>query len=126
MSNYRTIDLERHAAMFKALANPHRLQIYTILSGCCEPGTLCSTDEMMSCCVGDLNDQLDIASSTLSHHLKELNRADLVHMQRNGKHIYCSLNISSIAEITNLFTAKDVSEAFDHHTKEASHGSETS
>ena len=68
--------------MFKELSNPHRLQIYTILAGCCEAGTLCSTEEMMSCCVGDLDDRLDIASSTLSHHLKELNQAGLVNMDR--------------------------------------------
>jgi DNA-binding transcriptional ArsR family regulator len=126
MSNYRTIDLERHAAMFKALSNPHRLQIYTILAGCCDAGTLCSTDEMMSCCVGELDQQLDIASSTLSHHLKELNRADLVHMQRDGKRVYCSLNPSSLAEIINLFPSVGVNIALDHQTKEVSHGSETS
>jgi len=112
--------------MFKALSNPNRLQIYTILAGCCEVGTACSTDEMMSCCVGDLNDQLDIASSTLSHHLKELNRADLVHMQRSGKHIYCSINKSSLAKIKNLFPVEGVSIPLNNQTKEVPHGSETS
>lgn len=126
MSKYRTIDLERHAAMFKALSNPHRLQIYTILAGCCEAGTLCSTDEMMSCCVGELNDQLDIASSTLSHHLKELNRSGLVHMQRNGKRIHCSINLSSIAEINNLFPAAGTGISLNNQTNEAPHGPETS
>lgn len=126
MSNYRTIDLERYAAMFKALSNPHRLQIYTILAGCCEAGTLCSTDEMLSCCVGELNDQLDIASSTLSHHLKELNRSDLVNMQRKGKHIYCSINTSSMAEINNLFPAAGASISINNQINEAPHGPETS
>lgn len=126
MSNYRTIDLERHAAMFKALSNPHRLQIYTILAGCCEAGTLCSTEEMMSCCVGDLNNQLDIASSTLSHHLKELYRSGLIHMQRDGKRIYCSINPSSIAEINKLFPATETGISLNNQTNEASHGPEAS
>jgi ArsR family transcriptional regulator len=120
MSNYRNIDLERHAAMFKALCNPHRLHIYTILAGCCEVGTACSTDEMMSYCVGELNNQLDIASSTLSHHLKELNRAGLVLMQRKGKRIYCSINPASLAEIRSLFPAADINISPNNLTNEAS------
>ena len=104
MSNYRTIDLDHYAAIFKALSNPHRLQIFTILTSCCEPGTLCSTDEMMSCCVGELDSQLDIASSTLSHHLKELNHAGLIEMQRDGKQVLCSINPSTLADVTDLFS----------------------
>jgi len=103
MSNYRTIDLARYSGVFHALANPHRLQIFNILSGCCEPGSGCTTDEMLSCCVGDLNEQLDIASSTVSHHLKELNRAGLLHMKREGKQIFCSVNQDMLLEIQNLF-----------------------
>ena len=105
MSNYQTINLDHFASIFKALSNPHRLQIFNILTGCCEPGTLCSTDEMMSCCVGDLDSQLNIASSTLSHHLKELNRAGLIEMQRDGKQIVCSINPATLTEIINLFSS---------------------
>ncbi|MES0328099.1 MAG: metalloregulator ArsR/SmtB family transcription factor [Gammaproteobacteria bacterium] len=105
MSNYQTINLDHFASIFKALSNTHRLQIFNILTGCCEPGTLCSTDEMMSCCVGDLDSQLNIASSTLSHHLKELNRAGLIEMQRDGKQIVCSINPATLTEIINLFSS---------------------
>lgn len=105
MSNYQTINLDHFASIFKALSNPHRLQIFNILTGCCEPGTLCSTDEMMSCCVGDLDSQLNIASSTLSHHLKELNHAGLIEMQRDGKQIVCSINPATLAEVIDLFSS---------------------
>lgn len=105
MPNYQTVNLDHFASIFKALSNPHRLQIFNILTGCCEPGTLCSTDEMMSCCVGDLDSQLNIASSTLSHHLKELNRAGLIEMQRDGKQIVCSINPATLTEIINLFSS---------------------
>ncbi len=103
MSKYKTIDLGRYSAVFQALANPHRLQIYNILSGCCEPGTPCSADDKLTCCVGDLNEQLEIASSTLSHHLKELNRAELVDMRRRGKQVLCSVNPLMLEEIRNFF-----------------------
>lgn len=103
MSKYKTEELERFSTAFKALANPHRLEIFNILSRCCEPGSSCTTDEALRCCVGDLGPRLDIAPSTLSHHLKEMNRAGLVDMNRIGKQIYCSLNTSMLKEIRMLF-----------------------
>lgn len=103
MSNYRTEELEMYANAFKALANPHRLQIFNLLSNCCEPGTSCSTDEAMSCCVGDLVPQLEVAPSTLSHHLKELNHAGLIDMRREGKQVFCSVNAGMLKEIRILF-----------------------
>jgi len=120
MSNYKTISLEHYAKIFKALSNPHRLQIFNILTGCCEPGTLCSTEEMMSYCVGDLNSQLNIASSTLSHHLKELNHAGLIEMQRDGKQILCSINPSTLANILDLFSSANSNHS---NSIEAHHGS---
>jgi DNA-binding transcriptional ArsR family regulator len=94
--------------MFKALSNPNRLQIFNLLTGCCEPGTACSTDEAISCCVGELDEQLNIASSTLSHHLKELNQAGLINMKREGKQVFCSVSPSTLAELSELFSAKAI------------------
>ena len=56
MSNYKNIESEQLVDIFKALANNHRLKIYDILTNCCTPGTNCATDEVFSCCVGDLAD----------------------------------------------------------------------
>ena len=103
MSNYRSNNTDGYAQVFKALANPHRLQIFTMLSGCCPPGTACSTDDIMSCCVGDIGEQLNIASSTLSHHLKELSHAGLVNMDRQGKQIICSINTDMLNNLRLLF-----------------------
>ena len=103
MSNYKNKDLAMYAEAFKALANPHRLQIFSLLSNCCEPGTSCATDTALSCCVGDLVPQLEIAPSTLSHHLKELHRAGLIDMRRQGKQIFCSVNPAMLTELRTLF-----------------------
>ena len=104
MSNYRTDNPEQLVDIFKALANGHRLKIYNILTSCCTPGSSCATDEVFSCCVGDLDSQLDIAPSTLSHHLKELNRAGLINMKRDGKQVICSVNTEMMQQLQNIFT----------------------
>ncbi len=105
MSNYRNDETDRFTDAFKALSNSHRLQIFNILSNCCEPGTECTTEQAFSCCVGDLGPRLDIAASTLSHHLKELNQAGLINMKREGKQVFCSINRSMLKEIRILFNS---------------------
>ena len=106
MSKCKTIEPDQLVDIFKALANNHRLKIYDILTNCCTPGTNCATDEVFSCCVGDLDSQLDIAASTLSHHLKELHRAGLIHMKRDGKQVFCSVNTDIMKQIQNIFSSK--------------------
>lgn len=71
--------------------------------GCCKPGTACSTEELSEVCVGDIADLVDISPSTLSHHLKELNQAGLILMQRHGQRILCSLNVELINELKKFF-----------------------
>lgn len=105
MSNYSTDEPTQLVDIFKALANPHRLKIYNILTECCSPGSACGSDAIYNCCVGDLDSQLDIAASTLSHHLKELNRAGLIEMTRDGKQVRCSVNRDSLLQLQNYFAS---------------------
>ena len=91
------------AEAFKALSNPNRLKIFLQLMNCCVPGTVCSADEVTKSCVGDLGDGLDIAASTLSHHIKELNRAGLIQMERRGQHIDCWVDPDRVKELNQFF-----------------------
>lgn len=90
--------------MFKALSNAHRLALFNRLLNCCEPGTKCNTDVAVRYCVGELGAGLDIAPSTLSHHLKELNRAGLVQMERRGKNVDCWVDPEVLNELKAIFS----------------------
>ncbi|MBD3609211.1 MAG: helix-turn-helix transcriptional regulator [Gammaproteobacteria bacterium] len=102
MSNYQT-NIQCQADRFKALSNPHRLALYQRLCTCCTPSTACTPDEATRFCVGDLGEGLDIAPSTLSHHLKELHRAGLIAMQRNGKNVECWVETDTLQEMIGFF-----------------------
>ena len=104
MSNYREDDLTRFAEAFKALSNPNRLAIFLHLVSCCPPGTLCSFDEEMRKCVGDLGKGLQIVSSTISHHIKELRTAGLIHVQKKGKFTQCWVDRETVRLLADLLT----------------------
>ncbi|MFC1747330.1 ArsR/SmtB family transcription factor [Pseudomonadota bacterium] len=107
MSNYN-IDADSPvtdslAEMFKALSNPHRLALFYRLMNCCAPGTKCGVGAAERFCVGELGEGLDIAPSTLSHHLKELHRAGLIQMERRGKNVECWLEPSVLTGLSAFF-----------------------
>jgi ArsR family transcriptional regulator len=91
MSNYRYEDLTRFAGIFRALANPHRLKIYLKLVACMEPGQTCEVkaDDGMMACVGELGQDLGLAPSTVSHHIRELTKAGLIHVEKSGQYVKC-------------------------------------
>ena len=107
MSKYTSGQLEQYAVIFKALSNPHRLRLFRRLAACCPPGTACSVDDAIRVTVGTLGEPLDIAPSTLSHHLKELHRANLVRMERRGKHVECWVNPAVLDELAYFFRPED-------------------
>src|SRR4051794_22695323 len=66
------------ALRFRALGDETRLLLLELLS----PGEQC---------VGDLMDQTGLGQSLVSHHLRTLRDAGLVHTRRDGRWIYYSL-----------------------------------
>jgi ArsR family transcriptional regulator len=73
-------DRSADAALFKALADPHRLSIVATLSR--------AGDEV---CVCDFTSGLPLNQPTVSHHLKVLRDAALVTCERRGTWVYYRL-----------------------------------
>ncbi|EHK55508.1 ArsR/SmtB family transcription factor [Allomesorhizobium alhagi] len=71
--------LEKAADQLEALGNPTRLQLYRTLVRAGEEGLP----------VGRLQEKLDIAASTLSHHLKRLVDTGLVTQERQATTLIC-------------------------------------
>ena len=107
MSNYPDENIGKFAEMFKALSNPHRLKIFLRLVSCCQPGTVTSIKTNMEpetcACVGELGQDLGIVPSTISHHIKELRQAGLIHMERRGQKIECWVDPETVAALKGFF-----------------------
>lgn len=93
--------------MLKALGHPHRLRIFLRLIDCCAAGSCCGTEDEYAACVGELGKDLDIAPSTLSHHVKELRQAGLIRVERNGQRIECDVNTPALAQLRELLNQLD-------------------
>jgi DNA-binding transcriptional ArsR family regulator len=107
MSKYDNYDAHRYAAMFKALSNPHRLNVFMRLaSSCCLEGQSCSGDDQICECVGVLGKDLGISPSTVSHHLKELQRSGLIKMKRHGQRTECWVDPEVLDALTAFFQMK--------------------
>jgi ArsR family transcriptional regulator, arsenate/arsenite/antimonite-responsive transcriptional repressor len=65
------------ASVFKALADPIRLRLLSIITS--------AGDEI---CVCDLTPQFEVSGPTISHHLKVLREAGLVDCERRGTWVY--------------------------------------
>lgn len=92
---------------FRALGHPHRLAIVRALL---RRAVACCTDDRAddcvldaaSCNVGDLAKLVDIAPSTLSHHLKELDDAGVIERARDGRFLYCRVNRETLDRLATL------------------------
>ncbi len=57
----------------------------------------------MRACLGELGAGLGLAPSTISHHLKELRHASLIHMKRAGQHVECWADPEALARLSEFF-----------------------
>lgn len=89
--------------MFQALSNSNRLKIFQLLASHCTPGTVFLTEKEACVCVGDICQNLDVAASTVSHHLRELKRAGLIRTERQGQKIVCWVDPDTIQELAGFF-----------------------
>jgi DNA-binding transcriptional ArsR family regulator len=56
--------------------------------------------------VGDIGSELDIPSSTLSHHLDKLRNEDLVKVRREGTFLWYSANTDALQELLGFLYAE--------------------
>ena len=83
------IDSARAAALFHALSDEIRLDVV---------GLLVNGER----CVCELMDELEMAQSRLSWHLKTLSDAGIISGRKEGRWVYYSLNSEAIAEARSI------------------------
>ena len=82
---------EKAARYAKAMGHPIRLYVLELLAN-------------QSCCYsGDLSEELPIAKSTLSQHLKELKEAGLIQGEIEAPRVKYCINRANWAEAQSLF-----------------------
>jgi ArsR family transcriptional regulator, arsenate/arsenite/antimonite-responsive transcriptional repressor len=84
------------AAIFKALADPHRIRIVNLLANAIEP-----------VCVCDFIPQLDLSQGTVSFHLKKLLDVGLLEREQRGTWAYYSLKRDGLDRLADAFVAKE-------------------
>lgn len=82
--------LDHHAAQLSALGHPVRLRLLRWVVQAGPDGAA----------AGELQARLDIPASTLSHHLKRLVDADLLHMRAQGTYNYYVVDYEALRELT--------------------------
>lgn len=82
-------DHKRNAGVFKALANPYRLQALELLR----------SGEKCAC---DLNDAINLSPSTLSHHMKILVESGIVTARQDGKWVHYAISEEGARNAVNL------------------------
>lgn len=96
-------DVDKLARMFRALSNPNRLKLFLNLL---EESRLDlakgrSHDCFLAKLLGGLG---ELGAPTVSHHVKELADAGLIHTQREGKQLICSVDPEGLARLRAALT----------------------
>src|ERR1039458_9179290 len=86
----------RYADIFAAMGAEPRLRIMQLLLTAHPHGLV----------VGDIQDELGIPASTLSHHLDKLKNEELVRVQREGTFLWCSANLEALQEVIDFLYAE--------------------
>lgn len=88
---------------FKALSDPTRLHIVEFLSNmCCGRAAVDEEGGVEGPTAGEVCCHITGAqkiTSTVSHHLHELEDADLIEIERRGKHMLCTLKPQALVEL---------------------------
>jgi ArsR family transcriptional regulator len=80
------------AAMFKALGDPVRLRLLSLIAG--HPGG--------EACVYEISATFDLSQPTISHHLKLLRSAGLLDCERRGTWVYYWVIPSALQRLSSI------------------------
>ena len=87
-------DAERLAPLFKALGDPVRLQMVSMIA---------ARPEL---CVCEITPAFDLSSGTVSHHLKTLREAGLVDSERRGTYVYYWVRPEALEALSALLVSR--------------------
>jgi ArsR family transcriptional regulator len=86
----------KYADMFSAMGTESRLRIMQLLLSAHPEGMV----------VGDIQQELDIPNSTLSHHLEKLKAEDLVNIRRESTFLHYTANTEALQELLQFLYAE--------------------
>jgi len=88
--------IARYADMLAAMGTEARLRIMQLLLYAHPEGLV----------VGDIQSELEIPNSTLSHHLEKLKNEDLVKVRREGTFLWYTANCEALQELLGFLFAE--------------------
>ncbi len=92
MRNPDPLLVTRSADRFSALGAESRLQILRLLLAAHPEGMV----------AGEVQEELCIPASTLSHHLEKLKQVGLVHVRRESTYLWYSADTDALREVMNF------------------------
>jgi ArsR family transcriptional regulator len=91
-----TEEVARYADRFSAMGTEPRLRIMQLLLSAHPEGLV----------VGEIQEELEIPNSTLSHHLDKLRNEDLVHVRRESTFLRYTANTEALQELLQFLYAE--------------------
>jgi DNA-binding transcriptional ArsR family regulator len=95
-SKKSTEQVARYADMLSAMGTEPRLRIMQVLLSAHPDGLV----------VGDIQSELDIPNSTLSHHLEKLKNEELVSVRRESTFLRYTANTAALQELLQFLYAE--------------------
>jgi ArsR family transcriptional regulator len=95
-SKQNTEQVTRFADMFSAMGTEARLRIMQLLLSAHPDGLV----------VGEIQEEVDIPNSTLSHHLDKLRNEGLVKVQRESTFLRYTANVEALQELLQFLYAE--------------------
>jgi DNA-binding transcriptional ArsR family regulator len=84
---YNEDEIDKVVTMFRALSDPTRLQVITVLTG------------KKQLCVSDIAQKLKMSISRVSHHLSMLEKLGFTRHKQDGKKVYYRIDDDCILDI---------------------------